>query len=166
MSQDTVTIEVYAPRFRQIFFDMNIAWLEKYFTVEPIHRKVLANPEQHILSTGGEIFFALCKGAVIGTVAVKAEGNDTFELTKLAVTEAAQGKGVGKLLCETVIDFFLQKQGKLLFLETHTKLTPAMRIYEKLGFEVAKSPKGDIYAGTDCYMVWNANHMEPIDNGT
>ncbi len=163
MSKDNIVIEVYAPRFRQVFFNMNITWLEKYFTVEPIHRKILANPEQHILSDGGEIFFALQNEEVIGTVAVKVEDDNTYELTKLAVTDAAQGKGVGKLLCQAVINFFQKKQGKFLFLETHTKLKPAMRIYEKLGFEIAKNPKGDIYAGTDCYMVWKPSHTEPAE---
>lgn len=153
---NSITIVGYDPKYRQVFYDMNIAWLEHYFTVEPVHRKVLADPEAHILADGGEIFFALENDEVIGTVAVKAENNDTYELTKLAVGPAAQGKGIGQLLCRRVIDFFQKKQGTILFLETHTKLKPAMRIYEKLGFQLKDNPKGDIYAGTDCYMEWDA----------
>ena len=158
--QGAIKIVPYSPKYRQIFYDMNIEWLEKYFTVEPVHRKVLADPEGNIIAGGGEIFFALLDNKVIGTVAVKIEGNDSFELTKLAVSSDAQGKGVGQKLCERVIAFFKEKQGTLLFLETHTKLKPAMRIYEKLGFKIANNPKQGIYAGTDCYMVWHPSTVE------
>lgn len=165
-SDTTVDIVPYDPKYRQAFYDINIAWLQKYFTVEPVHRKVLADPETHILADGGKVFFAVENNTVIGTVAVKIEDDNAYELTKLAVSDKAQGKGVGRSLCKQVIDFFQDKKGSLLFLETHTKLKPAMHIYEKLGFRLSENPKGDIYQGTDCYMVWQPQKHPSERNST
>lgn len=149
-------IVTYKPEYADAFRDLNLAWLEKYFTVEPVHLKVLDNPEGAIIAPGGEVFFALEDDNVVGTVAVRALGDGRYELTKLGVDPSAQGGGIGRALCVAVIDWFVERGGKTLFLETHTKLKPAMRLYEKLGFELAKNPDTDGYAGTDCYMEWRA----------
>lgn len=149
-----IKITRYDPAFKQAFYELNIAWLEKYFTVEDIHRKVLADPEGELLHSGGEVFFAVRDKEAVGTVAVKHCGNGVFELTKLGVADSAQGLGLGRALCEAVIAWFQTRDGKLLFLETHTKLKPAMHLYETLGFVVAENPAGDVYEGTDCYMEW------------
>ena len=146
----------YRPAFAPAFRALNLAWLEKYFTVEPVHLKVLDNPEGTIIAPGGEVFFALEGDRAVGTVAVRALGNGRYELTKLGVDPSAQGAGIGRALCVAVIDWFVEKGGRTLFLETHTKLTPAMRLYEKLGFERTANPDAGGYAGTDCYMEWRA----------
>ncbi|WP_020398335.1 GNAT family N-acetyltransferase [Kordiimonas gwangyangensis] len=149
-------IVTYKPEYAQAFRDLNLAWLEKYFTVEPVHLKVLDNPEGTIIAPGGEVFFALEGDTVVGTVAVRALGEGRFELTKLGVDPSAQGGGIGRTLCVAVLDWFLERGGKTLFLETHTKLKPAMRLYKKLGFELTTNPDAGGYAGTDCYMEWRA----------
>jgi ribosomal protein S18 acetylase RimI-like enzyme len=124
--------------------------------VEPVHLKVLNNPEGAIIAPGGEVFFAVDGEKVVGTVAVRAVEAGRYELTKLGVDPSAQGSGIGRALCIAVIDWFLERGGKTLFLETHTKLGPAMRLYEKLGFEPATNPDAGGYAGTDCCMEWRA----------
>ncbi|WP_417450390.1 GNAT family N-acetyltransferase [Kordiimonas sp.] len=149
-------IATYKPDYKQAFRDLNLAWLEKYFTVEPVHLSVLDNPEDTIIKPGGEVFFALQGGQVIGTVAVRNAGGGRFELTKLGVAPSAQGTGAGRALCIAVLDWFAERGGKTLFLETHSKLKPAMRIYETLGFELTENPDADGYDGTDCYMEWRA----------
>ncbi|MCJ9428269.1 GNAT family N-acetyltransferase [Kordiimonas marina] len=151
----TVSLVPYAPVHRQAFHDLNLAWLEKYFTVEPVHLKVLRDPEGEIIAKGGEIFFALLDGKPVGTVAVRADGGGAYELTKLGVDPAAQGYGIGRKLCQAVIDWYkAQPDGVRLFLETHTKLKPAMHLYEALDFRLTKNPGADEYEGTDCYMEW------------
>lgn len=153
---DNIRIINYDPKYKRRFHDLTIEWLEKYFSVEPVHRHALLNPEKEILDTGGDIFFALVDGEVLGTVAVRQEAEGVYELTKLGVSPKAQGLGLGRLLCERVIDFFLENGGKRLFLETHTKLGPAMRLYEKLNFTMKPNPSNQHYEGTDCYMEWEA----------
>lgn len=147
-------IVTYHPQYKQAFYDLNIRWLEKYFTVEPAHLEVLNNPEEQIITPGGEIFIALENGLPVGAVAMKSYGDGVYELTKLGVDPTAQGGGYGRKLCERVTESFSEKKGSRLFLETHTKLTAAMQLYKKLDFVLATNPLGDVYAGTDCYMEW------------
>ena len=149
-------IETYKPGYARAFRELNLAWLEQYFTVEPVHLHVLDNPEGTIIAPGGQVFFALEGDRIIGTVAVRALGDGRYELTKLGVDPSAQGHGIGRALCVAVIDWFVEREGRLLFLETHSKLKPAMRLYEKLGFERTQYPDAGGYAGTDCYMEWRA----------
>ncbi|TNE67135.1 MAG: GNAT family N-acetyltransferase [Alphaproteobacteria bacterium] len=152
---EMVRIIPYDAQYKQAFYDLNMAWLQAYFTVEPIHRTVLSDPEGNILAGGGEVFFALAGDRVVGTVAVRVEGGGAYELTKLGVDPAAQGGGIGRKLCETVIDWYRARpDGRRLFLETHSKLKPAMRLYEKLGFVLCANPGAGEYEGTDCYMEW------------
>ena len=82
---DGLVIVTFDPAHRDEFRRLNIAWLTRYFRVEPIDERVLGNPETEILAPGGEILFALIDGAVVGTVALKAETDGAFELTKMAV---------------------------------------------------------------------------------
>lgn len=152
-----VEIVGYSPAFKQAFYDLNIAWLEAYFTVEPVHRHALENPESEIMAGGGEIFFARRGTEILGTVAVRADGEDVYELTKLGVAPAAQGLGLGRALCQAVIDWFRARGGTKLYLETHTKLEAAMALYRKLDFHLMEKPADAHYAGTDCYMVWRGD---------
>lgn len=153
----TVEIVPYDSKFRQDFYDMNIAWLAKYFTVEPQHIVVLVDPEKELLKDGGEVFFALEDSKPVGAVGMKAYPDGVYELTKLAVTPATQGGGVGRKLCIAVVDRFLERDGTRLFLETHSKLKPALALYEKLDFVLGKNPTGELYDGTDCYMEWRGS---------
>lgn len=52
----------FEPAYRDHFRRLNLAWLERYFQIEPIDERVLGNPEVEILATGGEILFARCGG--------------------------------------------------------------------------------------------------------
>jgi len=147
-------IVTYDPQFKRAFHDLNIAWLEHYFTVEPVHRKTLENPEREILTGGGEIFFGVMVGEAVGTVAVRHAGNGVYELTKLGVDPKAQGSGMGRVLCERVIDYFKDKSGTLLYLETHAKLKAAMHLYKELGFKVKPHAGEGQYQGCDLYLEW------------
>lgn len=150
-------IAPFHPALRSHFHRLNAAWLRKFFTMEAIDERVLSNPEGEILAGGGAILFALLGDAVVGTCALKQEGEGVFELTKMAVDESHQGLGIGRRLIEGVIDVFRQRGGMTLFLETNRRLTPAIRLYESVGFEHQPVPKPDShYARSDVYMIWRA----------
>ncbi|MBO6506257.1 MAG: GNAT family N-acetyltransferase [Kordiimonadaceae bacterium] len=155
MSPD-IQIQKFDAKYRQAFYDLNIAWLEKYFTVEPAHRQMLENPEAELLEGGGEVFFAVSSGDVVGTVGVRNAGGGVFELTKLAVDPKAQSGGVGRKLCDAVIAYFMKAGGKTLYLETHNSLKPALHLYKDLGFKLTKNPGEKHYDGCDLYMEWQA----------
>ncbi len=61
----------YAPTLARAFHDINIAWIEAMFEVEPHDREVLENPQTMIIDRGGEVFFArLPELGVVGTCAL------------------------------------------------------------------------------------------------
>ncbi len=161
-TQDRSALRIvpFDPALREHFYRLNEAWLRKYFYVEEIDHRVLSNPESEIIARGGTILFAMLGDEVIGTCALmpEIEGADvegTYELTKMAVDEQRQGLGIGRALMEAAIIEFKRRDGRRLFLETNSKLTPAVRLYESMGFEHQASMKPDShYDRANVYMVW------------
>lgn len=152
-----VRIEPFSPALREHFYRLNAEWLRKYFYVEEIDHRVLGDPEAEILAQGGHIVFALLGDAVVGTCALIAEGDGAYELSKMAVDERFQGLGIGRRLMEAAIAEFQGRRGTRLFLETNTRLAPAIRLYESVGFEHQSLLKPDShYQRADVYMIWRA----------
>jgi putative acetyltransferase len=151
-----IRIVDYDPRWRSDFARLNIDWLERFFVVEPIDREVLSDPHTHILADGGRVLFAIdADGHAVGTVALKHEGEGVYELTKMAVEPAQQGRGIGRLLMRGALDAYHALQGRELFLESNSKLTTALALYESVGFRHHPAPRpGSHYARADVYMVW------------
>lgn len=156
MNIASVRIVDYAPRWRDDFARLNIEWLERWFAVEPIDREVLGDPETHILQPGGRVLFAIDgRDRAIGTVALKRESEGVYELTKMAVAPEARGTGVGRALMQGVLDAFRELDGRELFLESSSKLGPALALYERVGFRHHPAPRpGSHYVRADVYMVW------------
>ena len=65
-----IELVTWRPELAADFARLNRAWLELYFTVEPLDEEYLGDPEGHIIAPGGEIFFALDGDEVIGTCAM------------------------------------------------------------------------------------------------
>jgi GNAT superfamily N-acetyltransferase len=133
--QNEVHILTYEPRHQPSFEALNREWIEKYFAMEPPDYDILQNPGEHILKKGGNIFMASCNGRIVGTVALKAVGEQTFELTKMAVNEEFQGKKIGRALAETAIAWAKGSGAKKIVLYSNTMLGSAMALYFKLGFK-------------------------------
>ncbi len=156
MDADAIRIVDYAPHWRADFARLNLEWLETYFVVEPIDRTVLLDPETHILEPGGRILFAI-EGdeRVVGTVALLHQGDGVYELTKMAVAPEHRGYGVGRQLMRVALQVFDALHGRELFLESSSKLGPALKLYESVGFVHHPAPRpGSHYARADVYMVW------------
>lgn len=148
----------FRPEYAVAFKTLNIAWLQRYFVVEPIDEQVLSNP-QAIIDAGGFVFVCVrtSDNEPVGVVALLHEGNGVFELSKMAVDPSAQGHGLGRQLLHAAIDRFVEVQGTELFLESNSKLTPALTLYESAGFvhQQCLMP-GSHYDRADVYMIWNA----------
>lgn len=158
-----VEIVPFEPRYAADFKRLNVEWLKRYFTVEPIDEAVLSRPEAVILAPGGAILLARVApdtaeghpGEVVGTCAlIKADGEDRYELSKMAVTERYQGQGIARRLLLAAIEHYRSIGGRQLFLESNSRLTPALTLYESVGFEHAPRPGGPShYVRSDVYMV-------------
>ncbi len=124
----------YKPEYRNHFEQLNKVWLEKYFTVEPVDKYVLENPEEAILAHGGHILFARFEDQIIGTVALKLIEPGIYEMTKMAVNEKYQGIGAGKRLCAAAIEKARAIDANRLILYSTKTLETAIAIYHKIGF--------------------------------
>lgn len=131
---DGLRIFTFHPRYREDFKRLNFAWLTRYFKVEPVDERVLGNPEAEILAGGGQILFAMIGDVVVGTVALKVESAETFELTKMAVDESWQGRGFGKRLLQAACELAKQLGAKRVVLYSQRGLRAAVTMYAKHGF--------------------------------
>jgi GNAT superfamily N-acetyltransferase/DNA-binding MarR family transcriptional regulator len=152
-----VEIIPYEPRYREDFKRLNVEWLEKYFYVEAIDVEVLGHPDEVILDRGGFIFLARQGEEIVGTCALIKAAPARYELSKMAVTPRYQGLRIGHRLLTAAIAHFRGLPGNNeLFLETNSKLAPALRLYEANGFRHAERPGGPShYQRSDVYMVWD-----------
>ena len=121
---------------------LNYEWLTKYFRVEEGDKLSLNNPKEQIIDKGGFIFFAKLDGKIIGTASLLKKTGDIFELGKMAVTENAQGLGIGKLLLEHCLEFAKTKKIPTLILYSNTQLESAIHLYRKYGFTEIELEKG------------------------
>lgn len=143
------------PTLREHFYRLNAEWLERYFYIERVDHEVLSNPERYILEPGGAILFALLGEEVVGTCALLQESPGVFELTKMAVTDRHQGMGIGRVLLEAAIEEYRRRGGTRLFLESNSRLKPAIKLYQRMGFRLQKTPRpGSHYKRADVYMTW------------
>ena len=150
--QQSVEICEFEDRYAADFKRLNVEWLEKYFYVEEVDHEVLSDPRQCILEPGGEIFFARLADKIVGTVALIPDGENRMELSKMAVTQGFKGLRIGKRLLQFAIDRFKQRPERVLFLESNSRLTPAINLYKSSGFVLKPRPSGSHYQRADVYM--------------
>ena len=130
----TIEIIEYRDELAQYFKDLNVAWLEKYFYVEPIDKEVFSDPKSYIIDNGGNIFFATVNGNVAGTFALIKQADGSFELSKMAVDEKYQGQKIGNHMLAFCLDKAKEFGTDKVILYSNTKLGPAIHLYKKFGF--------------------------------
>jgi len=135
-SQD-VQIVAFEPQYLEAFKSLNTEWISTYFEMEEADYKALDNPEEYILNKGGKIVVALYRNEPVGVCAlIKAnDPNYDFEMAKMAVSPKAQGKNIGFLLGQAIINTAKELGAKKIYLESNTMLKPAINLYYKLGFQ-------------------------------
>jgi DNA-binding MarR family transcriptional regulator len=125
--------DLYADAFRKL----NEEWISTFFKMEEADHKALDHPKEYILDNGGEIVVALYNEEPVGVCAlIKMNDPDyDYELAKMAVSPKAQGKNIGWLLGQAIIEKARSLGAKKIYLESNTILKPAINLYHKLGFE-------------------------------
>lgn len=71
------------------------------------------------------------------------------EVQKLYLADSAKGKGHGKALMRLAEDWAREAGYAQLYLETHSNLTTAMKLYEKLGFQEIEKPSTVLHGTMD-----------------
>ena len=138
-----IQIVDYTEETKEYVKTLNIEWLQKYFTVEPIDVIQLSNPTEEIINKGGFIYYAKYQGAIVGTVSLLLMEDGEYELGKMAVTQSHQGLGIGKVLMDHCIAEAKNKGIKQLYLYSNKSLDSAIHIYRKYGF--VEVPLGDLH---------------------
>lgn len=131
---DNLKIVPFNKDYKPAFEFLNRAWIEEYFFMEEEDLKTLQNPESYILEDGGEVFFAILDGEVVGTAAMIQTDKGIYELAKMAVARQFQGLGIGKKLLRRCIDFSKEREATEIFLITNDSLKPALSLYLSFGF--------------------------------
>ncbi len=134
------------------FARLNYDWIEEHFAVEQHDHEILDDPKKWVIDVGGQIFMVIVDGQVAGTVAMIPAAEGVFELTKMAVSREFQGKGLGDRLMLRCLEFARDKQANSVFLESHTKLAPALSLYRKHGFVETPPDPDSLYARADIRM--------------
>ena len=130
-----INIMEYQPHHQQHFEQLNRHWIEKYFVMEPVDEFVLTNPEEALLKTGGAILMAESDGEIAGTVALRKVDDTVYEFTKMAVDNKFQRKGIAEALSYASFKKAKELGADKVMLYSNSILTPAIRLYEKLGFK-------------------------------
>ncbi len=139
------------------FRQLNEEWIARHFAMEPKDQAMLSDPRGCILERGGRIFMAVIQGVAVGCCALLAMSPGEYEVAKMAVAESSRRTGVGRALLESIIAESRATGATRLYLETNSKLAPAIRLYETVGFRhlpperIVPSP----YARANVYMELN-----------
>ena len=72
--------------------------------------------------------------------------DELYELAKMGVSEAHQGKKIGRKLAEAILGKAKVLGAKKVYLESSQKLEAALALYEKLGFRPDPSLIVDPYS--------------------
>ena len=130
-----ISILQYSDDLKSAFYQINNEWISNMFVMEKLDLEVLSDPETHILSKGGKIWFAQhAELGIIGTCALRKTGEDEFELTKMGVLEIARGLKVGEVLLQYVINYVYENNISLCYLLTNSKCEAAIHLYLKNNF--------------------------------
>lgn len=148
-----IEIELFSAARAVDFAALNREWIERLFAIEAEDERLFADPGKEIVEAGGQIFFAVESNVVLGTAALIPHGESAFELAKMAVTPHAQGRGIGRLLMVRAIEYAESQGVAELMLITNSALTPALKLYESVGFQRLPQPKDQRFRRGDVEMV-------------
>jgi putative acetyltransferase len=129
-----IEFDVNNPAHHKAFKEINYNWINQYFKVEQGDLDSLENPEKYFLATGGAVLLAYRGDEILGTTALKPMPDNSFELCKMGVSNAAKGLGIGFALGKAAIEKARELGTKRVYLETNSSLAPALNLYKKLGF--------------------------------
>ncbi|WP_158861450.1 GNAT family N-acetyltransferase [Lunatibacter salilacus] len=129
-----VIIKEFQDDLAPYFLSINKEWIEKFFSIEAFDREQLENPRKNIVDKGGQVWFAEYKGQIVGTAAMRWVEDGVYELIKMGVTPQAQGRSIGQLLAESAVQWAKGQGANRVVLYSNTCLSPAIRLYHRLGF--------------------------------
>lgn len=150
----SIIVREFTPADAQDFEFLNAEWITRFFVLEPKDLKALQHPQETIIDQGGRIFLAYEGDVALGCCALLPMGANEYEIAKMAVTERAQGRGVGFAVLQHTIDAARVLGATRLYLETNHTLGSAIHLYRKAGFRDVPAERRipSPYARADVFM--------------
>jgi DNA-binding MarR family transcriptional regulator/predicted GNAT family acetyltransferase len=139
-SDDVQIVDYDDARHHDAFRQLNERWIKELFKIEEEDVYEMDHPMENIINKGGFIYMAEYKGKPVGCFGVMPCERPEYEweFVKFAVDPNIQGKGIGKRLIEACLERVQSLGAHKIFLETNTKCTAAVHLYEKYGFRHIK----------------------------
>ena len=137
-------------KYSKLFYDLNIEWLNEFFLVEDYDKKILSNPQKHIINKGGSIFFAKKDKKIVGVVALMPTHElDVYELTKMGVEKDFRNQGAGRHLLKKCVEQAKLNKLKKVIIYSNRKLENAIYLYKSFGFIEVELEKNSNYQRAD-----------------
>lgn len=125
----------YAPKYKQDFIDLNVAWISDMFKIEPADVAELENVDSAI-EAGGQIFFTLDDdGTVLACCMIAPRADGEWEIMKFATRADAQGKGAGRACLQASIDYAEEQGVPSILIVSNRRCESAVHLYRKFGFD-------------------------------
>lgn len=123
------------------YFDPELDHLSTYYNSNPSKRVYFVALDE--------------KRQVIGGVGIaEFDGiENCAELQKLYLDDSVKGKGYGKELMRIAEDWARAAGYENLYLETHTNLSVALKLYEKMGFQQIEKPCSTPHGTMNCFYL-------------
>ena len=122
------------------YFDPELDHLSRFYAAKPLERAyfVLEDACGRVLGGAG--------------LAEAPEGTRCAEVQKLYLSEEARGQGLGRRLMERVEQAARSLGYRETYLETHSRLKAAIRLYERLGYRPVDRPPSAVHGAMDCFF--------------
>lgn len=123
------------------YFDPELDHLSRFYGADPDRRAyfILEDDQSQVLGGVGTAEFS---------------GLDACaELQKLYLTDGLKGRGLGRRLLERAEDAARTLGYRRLYLETHSALVPALRLYEAAGFTRIAQPETVLHTTMDRFYL-------------
>lgn len=91
------------------------------------------------------IWVAELNGKVVGSIAIVKVDDSTVQLRWFLIEPDTRGKGLGKRLMTTAIEFCKENNYSRVFLWTINNLKAARHLYKHYGFELSETSEHDIW---------------------
>jgi GNAT superfamily N-acetyltransferase len=84
--------------------------------------------------TYAALWIATAAGVVVGSIALRDLGDDSYELKRMYLHSSWRGRGVGKRLLATALEWARANSARVVRLDTTERMFAARGLYESVGF--------------------------------
>jgi GNAT superfamily N-acetyltransferase len=131
-------------------YPARVALIDAYLIAQDFEGQ-LAGFRTHFNPPRGECMLARLGAEPVGVVMLKPAAEDVCELNRMYVTRPARGHGIGRALCEAVIERARRLGYREIRLDALNERVDALPLYYRLGF--APDPDPPAFARTDPEVV-------------